>query len=130
MAPGTVSKSRVIQFGVAPLLVSIGCGLLLTDWGWVFAPICFFLSPIVSLRRSEMRRAVPPRELWISIVTVAVFVALAVLACLFIPRSTGENFIRHPAVIGALWVAIIASWVAMIASLFWRWRRERKSTAA
>lgn len=125
MAPKHIGmkSSRIIQFAVAAVLVSIGCGLLLAGAATVFATICFCLPSIVLLRRAEMSRPLPARELWITVGVLALLVTFIVLANHFIPRSSGEHFVRQPVVVGAFWV------VAMVA-LFWSLRRERRLTDA
>ena len=118
-----MSTSRVIQFVAAALLVSIGCAVLLTNLSVGIATVCFCLPSIVLLRRSEMSRVVPRREIWVSIAVLAVIAGLIILTNHFIPSSAGEHLIHQPVVIGALWLA----WMA---ALFWCWRKEKRLTDA
>jgi hypothetical protein len=118
-----MKTSRMIQFAIAALLVSAGCGILLSDAPAGFAVICFCLPSFVLLRRAEMSRPMPARELWISVGVLVVLVAFIVLANRFIPRSSSEHFVRRPVVIGTLWMLTMAA-------LFWRWTRERRSINA
>lgn len=114
---------RIIQFAASAVLVSIGCGLLLSDVPTGFATICFCLSSFILLRRTEMSRPLPARGLWIAVGVLAVFVAFIVLANHFIPRSSSEPFIRQPVVIGGFWAMAMAL-------LFWHWSRERRLSDA
>src|SRR5262245_13696594 len=82
-----MKTSRVIQFVAASVLVSIGLGVLLSDAPTGFATICFCLASVVLLRRSELIRSVPTRELWITVGVLAVLAAFMVLANHFIPKS-------------------------------------------
>ena len=118
-----MKTSRIIQFAIAALLVSIGCGILLSDAPAGFAVICFCSPSFVLLRRAEMSRTPPARDLWISAAVLAVLAAFVVLANRFIPRTSSEHFIHRPTVIGALWVLTMAA-------LFWRWSKERRLISA
>jgi hypothetical protein len=115
--------SRAIPFVAAAVLFSIGCGVLLSDAPAGLATICFCLPSIVLLRPSELSRPVPSRQLWITVAVLAALAVSIVLANHFISSSASEQFIRRPVVAGAFWLA-------MMATLFWRWRRERRPTDA
>lgn len=114
-----MKTARIIQFAIAALLVSIGCGILLCDAPAGFAVICFGLPSVVLLRRADMSRTRRARDLWIPAAVLALLAIFVVLANRFIPRTSGEHFIHQPVVIGALWVL-------MMAGLFWRLSKERR----
>ena len=119
-----MKTSRTIQFAVAAVLVSTGCGILLSDAAIGLATDMFLPSFICFLYwRTELSRPVAARELWIAVVVLAVLAAFVVLNGLFLPRSAGEHFVRQPVVVGAFWVVSMAA-------LFWRWSRERRLTDA
>ncbi len=118
-----MTTSRIFQFAVAAVLVSIGCGLLLADAATGFATICFCTASFALYRRSELSLSVPARELWITVGVLAALAAFIILANYFIPRSSSEHFVHQLVVIGIFWA------VAM-AALFWRWSRERRLTDA
>jgi hypothetical protein len=111
--------SRIVQFAVAALLVSSGCGLLLADVGTSFATICFGSASFVLYRRSELSRSVPVRELRIIVGVLAALAAFILIANHFFQRSSGEHFFHQPLVVGLIWV------VSMVA-LSWRWSGERR----
>jgi uncharacterized membrane protein len=115
--------SRVIQFVLAVVLYSIGCVALLANAYSFVSTICFTLPAVILMRRSEMTRPIPIRELWIVIAILAALVALIILANSFIPKSAGEHLIRRPAF-------VIPLWAMMTVALFWRWLRERRFTDA
>lgn len=114
---------RRIQFGIAALLLSAGCGLLLTDAAAGFAAMCFCSASFALYRRAELSRPVPEGEAWISAGVAAALTIFIILANHFIPRSADEHFTRQPLVVALLWVAAMAA-------LFWRWRIERRLSDA
>jgi hypothetical protein len=111
--------SRVIQFVIAAAMYSIGCIALLDQAIFPFTTICFGLSPVVLMRRSELTRPVLNRELWMAFGVLAALVALIILGNLLIPKSAGEHLFRSPAF-------VIPLWVLLMSGLFWMWRREKR----
>ena len=118
-----MKTSRIIQFAVAAVLVSIGCGILLSGDASLFASICFCLASLALHRRTMVSRPVAERDLLIMVGVFPMLAAFFIITGHFIFRSSGERFFRQPLVVGAFWM------VAM-AALFWRWRKERRSSNA
>jgi hypothetical protein len=118
-----MKTSRVIQFVVAAVLVSIGCVSLLTHMPIAIFTICFCLPSVVLMRRSEMTRPMPRRDFWIMMTALTSFAALIIFADLFLPKPAGEDFFRRP-------VFVILFWVLMMLVLFRRWQRERRASDA
>ena len=114
-----MKKSRVIQFLVAALLVSVGCVALLARAPNYVITIFFCLPPVVLLRSSELARPVARPDFWITIGVLAVFLALIILANFFAQKSVTEDFVYHPLFVAPLWIT-------MLCALLWRWRRERR----
>jgi hypothetical protein len=94
--------------------------------GFAISTICFALAPVVLMKRSEITRPVPRREFLIVAAILVGFITLIFLANHLLPHSsseTAERVMRYPAL-------VVPLWVAMMACLFWRWRREKRLASA
>ena len=114
---------RVIQFAIAAAFISIGCVILLSGAPPGFAVICFSLTTVVLLRRSELSRPVALRQLWIAIAILVALAGLIIVSNHFILRSAGDHFIREPVAIGTIWFVFMGV-------LLWRWKREKRLSDA
>jgi len=58
-----MKSSIIIRFGVAAVLISIGCAFLLA--GVDRGGILFGLATVFFMPRSELTKPIPRRELWV-----------------------------------------------------------------
>lgn len=114
-----VKLSRVIQFVIAAVLISIGSVALLANALVGVSVICFCSPSFVLLHRSEATRRVTFRELCIIIALLVALVALIAFTKLFISDLAAEHFFRRP-------VFVVPFWALAISALFWWWRGERR----
>jgi hypothetical protein len=118
-----MKTSRNTQWLIATLVFTFGCVALVTHAVLGIVVICFCFPTIILMRRAERKRSLTPRDLWITMTLFAAFVGLIVLANLFIPKTTGEyylRYLRHPAVVLSMWVIMMGLWL-------WRYRKEQKA---
>lgn len=107
---------KLARYTAALLLTSLGCFALLGGWLPAMATMCFGLAPLLLYRRSDWSRSASRRDILVTAATLVGAVTL-LLGALFLPLPSGEQWIRHPAVVGIFWVTVCCL-------LAWRWRRE------
>lgn len=85
--------------------------------------ICFAAPSILLLTPKEASRRVSGRELLAIVGLLLLFVGLVVLLRLCVPDERLGGLMGHP-------VSVVAIWVAMMAVILLRWRRERAAPKA
>jgi hypothetical protein len=117
-----MKTSRVIQFVAAAMLLSGGCVALLAHSQFA-STICFCFIGVSLMRRSELSRPVPRRELYVGLASLILLVTVVIVLNFVVPRSVGERIVCSPAF-------VIPFWALLMLVLFWRWRKERRLTDA
>ena len=115
-----MKTSIIIRFGVATVLVSAGCALLLA--GVYRGGILFPLATIFFMPRSELYQPIPRRELWVMFGVLFAFIAAIVSAKYFLPSSAADTVWRvicHPAF-------VVPLWLFMMWGLFRHYQRQKE----
>lgn len=115
-----MKTSILIRFGIAAILTTAGCALILT--GTDQGILLFNLAIIFFMPRSELRRAIPLRELWgmfgvLLAISLVVYVVGHVL-----PGSAAamvHRVVCHPAFVVPLWL-----W--MMRGLFGHYQKQKR----
>jgi len=119
-----MKNSIIIRFGVAAVLVSSGCALLLA--GIYRGGILFGLATIFFMPRSELTQPIPRRELWVMFGVLFALIAAIVAAKYFLPSSAAgavERVICHP-------VFVVPLWLFMLWGLFHHYQRQKRGVDA
>jgi hypothetical protein len=114
-----VKDSINVRFGIAAVLTSAGCALLLA--GVERAGILFGLAVIFFMPRSELTQSVPRRELWVMFWALLALIATSVVAKHFLPSSAGDavrRVIFHAAF-------VVPFWMLMMWGLSRNYRRQK-----
>ena len=113
-----------IRFGIATVLISAGCALLLA--GVSRGGFLFVLATVFFMPRSELTQPIPRHELWAMFGVLLAFVAAAVAAKHFLPSSAADvvqRVICHPAF-------VVPLWLFMLCGLFRHWQRQKGAANA
>jgi hypothetical protein len=114
-----MKMSIIVRFGVAAVLISAGCALLLAGvdrGGLLFAPATVFFMP-----RSELTGPIPRRELWGIFAVLIALITASVAARYLLPSSAADTVRRilcHPAF-------MVPFWLFMMWGLFRHYQRQR-----
>jgi hypothetical protein len=114
-----MKNSIINRFGVAAVLISVGCAFLLA--GVDRGGILFGLATVFFMPRSELTKPIPRRELWVMLGVLFAFIAVMVAARHFLPSSTGDTVRRvicHPAF-------VVPFWLFMMWGLFRHYQRQK-----
>jgi hypothetical protein len=107
------------RFVIAGVLISAGCLLLLS--GFSNGGVFFGLATVFFMPRSELKRPIPRRELWLTFGVVVALIVVIIAAKHFVPSSASEvmeRVICHPAV-------VVPLWLLMLWGLLRHWQRQR-----
>jgi len=118
-----MATSRIVQFVVAAAFVTAGCLALLARYPVAIVAICLCSTSFALLRRSDLTRPVPLRDIWIGTSVLALVAALCLLANLFIPESPREELMHRP-------VFVLPLWAMVMLGLYWRFRKESQAIDA
>jgi hypothetical protein len=114
----------MIRFGIAAILTTIGCTLLLA--GVTRGSFLFGLAVIFFMPRSELNEAIPRRELWGMLGVILAFILASVAAKHLLPGTT-TNTVRqvicHPAF-------IVPCWLWMMWALFRHYQKQKGEVSA
>ena len=114
-----MKNSIIFRFGVAAVLISAGCALLLD--GIHQSPMLFGAATVFFMPRSELTQPIPRRELWAMLGVLLALIAASVAAKYLLPSSAGDvvwRVICHPAF-------IVPLWLFMMWGLFRHYQRQR-----
>jgi hypothetical protein len=115
-----MKNSIIIRFGVAAVLISAGCLLLLA--GVQRVGMLFGLATVFFMPRSELTQPIPRRELWLMFVVLITLIAASLAAKYFLPSSAADTVRRvicHPAF-------VVPVWLFMMWGLFRHYQRQKK----
>jgi hypothetical protein len=107
------------RFVIAAVLTSAGCLLLLS--GSSHGGVLFGLATVFFMPRSELKRPISRRELWLTFGLLIALIVAIIAAKHFVTGSTSdvmERVIRHPAV-------VVPLWLLMLWGLLRHWQRQR-----
>jgi hypothetical protein len=114
-----MTTSLNIRFGIAVVLISAGCALLLAG---IYAGLLLFgLAVIFFMPRSELTEPIPRREVWGMLGILVALIAAAVSAKYVLPSSAADvikRVLSHPAF-------VVPLWLFMLWGLFRHWQRQR-----
>jgi hypothetical protein len=111
------------RFGVATVLISAGCALLLAG---VYSWPLFGLALLFWMPRSEFTEQIPRRELWGMLALLIALIAAAIAAKYILPSSAAEvtkRVLSHP-------VFVVPLWLFMLWGLFRHWQRQKGAVNA
>jgi hypothetical protein len=114
-----MKNSIIIRFGIAAVLISAGCALLLA--GIYRGGILFGFATIFFMPRSELTQPIPRHELWVMFGVLLVLVAAIISAKYFLPGSAADivrRVICHPAF-------VVPLWLFMMWGLFRHYQRQK-----
>jgi len=103
-----MKTSHILRFGVAGVLISVGCALLL--FGAYRVGFLFGFATIVCMPRSEFTQPIPHRELWIMIGALFAIITAMVSANHFFSTSAADAAMRvicHPGFVVPLWLLMM-----------------------
>lgn len=114
-----MKTSMTIRFGIAAMLISAGCALLLA--GVSRAGFLFALATVFFMPRSELTQPIRRHELWAMFGVLLALIAAAVAAKHFLPSAAADlvqRVICHPAF-------VLPLWLFMLWGLFrqWQWQK-------
>ncbi len=112
-----------MRFGVAAVLITAGCGLLLAG---VYSWLLFGLALLFWMPRSELTQPVSRPELWGMLVLLFALIAAAVAAKYVLPPSAADatkRVLSHPAFVAPFWLF-------MVWGLFRQWQAQRGAANA
>jgi hypothetical protein len=111
------------RFGIAAVLTSAGCALLLAG---VSAWPLFGLAVLFFMPRSELTKPIPRRELWAMFGVILALIASSFAAKYVLPSSAAalvRRVVAHPAF-------VVPLWLLMLWGLFRHWQRQRGAANA
>jgi amino acid transporter len=116
-----MKTSTIIRFVLAVLFATLACvGLLFGITGIV---VLWVVPYLLLMERSEFTRQVSRKELWIALIAFGVLLALIVVLDIL--------HIRGPEPSGVVRLVLgVVMWIAWMAAIFYRWRREKRKTDA
>ena len=98
-----MKTSLSARFGVAAVLISAGCGLLLAG---VYSWLLFGLALLFWMPRSELTQPIPRHELWGMLVLLVAVVGAAVAAKYVLPSFAADvtkRVLSHPGFVVPFW---------------------------
>jgi len=119
-----MKNSQTIRFGIAVLLVTAGCLLLIAGFEHGSWPIA--LATYLTMPRTAWTRPLTRRELWLMFGGMLALVILSVAFKAFVPASVSDAMDRifhQPAF-------ILPLWLLMLGALFHNCRRRRRELAS
>jgi hypothetical protein len=114
-----MKNSIIFRFGVAAVLISAGCALLIA--GVDRGGILFGLTTLFFMPRSELTQPMPRRELWVMFGVLLALIVAIVAARHFLPSSAADivrRVIHHPAF-------VVFLWLFMMWGLFSHYQRQK-----
>ena len=118
-----MKTSHNLRFGVAAVLISAGCALLLAG---VYAWLLFSLALLCWMPRSELTEPIRRSELWGMLGILVALIAASVLAKYLLPSSAADvtkRVLFHPAF-------VVPCWLFMLWGLFRQWQVQRGAVNA
>ena len=118
-----MSKSLNIRFGVAAVLTSAACALLLAG---IYAGLLLGMTVILFMPRTELTQPIPRRELWIMLALLAAVIGASAAAKYLLPSSAAgmvRRVVFHPAF-------VVPLWLFMMWGLFRHWQRQKGAVNA
>ena len=112
-----------VRFGVAGVLISAGCALLLAG---VYSWPLFGLALLFWMPRSEFTRPIGRPELWATLGVLIALIAATVAAKYVLPSSAADvakRVLSHPAFVVPFWLFVM--W-----GLFRQWQIQRGAANA
>ncbi|MCX6926274.1 MAG: hypothetical protein NT154_24165 [Verrucomicrobia bacterium] len=114
-----MKTSLNVRFGVAAVLISAGCALLLVG---VYSWPLFGLALLFWMPRSELVEPIPRHELWGMVGITAALIAVLYL----LPSSAADltkRVLSHPAFVVPFWLCVL--W-----GLYRHWRIQKRGANA
>ena len=118
-----MKTSLNIRFGVAAVLMTAGCALLLAG---IYSWLLFGLALLFWMPRSEFTQPIRRHELWGMLGVLIALIAAVVAAKYVLPSSAADatkRVLSHPAFVAPLWLF-------MLWGLFRHWQRQRGAVNA
>ena len=112
-----------MRFGVAGVLISAGCALLLAG---VYSWPLFGLALLFWMPRSELTRPIPRPELWGMLGVLITLIAVTIAAKYVLPSSGADvtkRVLSHPAFVVPFWLFVM--W-----GLFRQWQMQKGAAGA
>src|ERR1019366_4732221 len=113
-----MKTSLNIRFGIAAILTSAGCALLLVG---VYSWLLFGLALLFWMPRSELTQPIRGHELWGMLGLLIALIAAVVAAKYVLPSSAAgmmKRVLSHPAFVVPFWLFVM--W-----GLFRQWQIQR-----
>jgi len=119
-----MKTSLNVRFGVAAVLISAGCALLLA--GVYYSGPLFGLALLFWMPRSELTEPIPRHELWGMLAGLIALIAAAIAAKYILPSSAADvtkRVLSHPGF-------VVPLWLFMLWGLFRQWQAQRGAVNA
>ncbi len=116
----SMNQKRKALYGLAIVLVTVGCGWLVSGGRPGLATICFSAPAFLLISPQEVNRPVQRRMFWSMVGMLILWIGGIMLLRRMIPDDRGERFLSHPAVVACLWVL-------MVGAVWLRWRKEKST---
>ena len=118
-----MKTSLNVRFGVAAVLISAGCALLL---GSVYSWPLFSLALLFWMPRAELTEPIPRHELWGMLAALIGLIAAATAAKYILPSSAADvtkRVLSHPAF-------VVPFWLLLLWGLFRHWQIQKRGANA